>query len=124
MKAEVASAKALGGACLAFDTWPHLGTPKLGSVQPGSIEAYYMLAAYCFEAARKMEYCFKATKGYALKADKALAAEIKRDNEAVVKAGPGWEGIAKKSEEILRRLIGEVAPEHERLLKAATAKKR
>ena len=107
---------ALGGACLAFDWIQIKNKSKLDSVTPGSVEAYYMLAAYVFDLVRKHEYVFKATREFALRADPKLAAEIKRDNESLDALSGKWEAAARKAEEIMLRLYREVGEEHERLL--------
>jgi hypothetical protein len=110
---------ALGGICLGVDSVQHASRPKLASVKPGSVEGFYMLAAFCFDAARKMEYIFKATREFGLAADQALAAEIKRDNDAVKEAGGSegyWKETAERLEEIIIRLYKEVGREHEQLL--------
>jgi len=107
---------ALGGIALAAD-WPQIrNRSKLKSVEPGSVDAYYMLAAYVFDLTRKLEYVYKAARPFVLQADPALAAEIKRDNEALDALGTKWKAIAEKAEEILLRLYGEIGAEHETLL--------
>jgi hypothetical protein len=110
---------ALGGIAITADSIPRLWRPKLASVEPGSVDAYYMLATYCFVIARKLEYFYKATREFALKADPALAAEIKRDNEAIhaiLASGPEWKAAAEKAEEQMIRLCREIGKEHEELL--------
>ena len=110
---------ALGGICLGVNGTQHTVGPKLGSVEAGSREEIYMLAAFCFDAARKMEYIFKATRGFALEADPELAQEIKRDNDAVKRAAGAekdWKKTAEALEQVIIRLYSEVGAEHERLL--------
>lgn len=115
---------ALGGACLAFDWIQIKHRSKLDSVKPGSIDAYYMLAAYVFDLARKHEYVYKAAREFALQADPALAAEIKRDNEALDAVAGKWEAAARKAEEIMLRLYREVGEEHEKLLNRVAAQRK
>lgn len=115
---------ALGGACLALDWIQIKRRSKLDSVTPGSIEAYYMLAAYVFDLARKNEYVYKATREFALRADPKLAAEIKRDNEALDALSGKWEAAARKAEDIMLRLYGEIGEEHERLLNQVAEQRR
>ncbi len=51
----------LGALCAASDSPMRKTTKKLESVEAGSVEAFYMVAAYCFDLQRKMEYICKAT---------------------------------------------------------------
>ena len=106
----------LGDICLAVDSWPFRQRSKLGSVGDSAEARFYMLATYCFDAARKLEYVFKATKPYALMANRELAREIKRDNEAIAAAGEDWKAMAQATEKVLIRLLGEITREHDELL--------
>ncbi|HVH10221.1 MAG TPA: hypothetical protein VM736_10520 [Gemmatimonadales bacterium] len=110
----------LGSIAIAVDTWPMKTSPKLESVGTDPERRFYMLAAYCFEAARKLEYVYKATRRYALEADPALAAEIKRDNEAVSAASGDWKRTAETTEKILLRLLGEITEEHQTIVNLVT----
>lgn len=107
---------ALGAIALAADDWPQMLGPKLKSVEGNPEARDYLLAAYCFDAARKFEYIYKATKRYALEADPELAAEIKRDNEAMAKVHGNWKATAETAEGILLRLLGEILREHKTIL--------
>jgi hypothetical protein len=83
-----------------------------------------MLAAFCFDAARKMEYIYKATRRFAEEADPALARQILADNEAVQKAGGpkgSWKPTAEALEKIVLRLYNEIGQEHDRLLRQVAA---
>lgn len=113
----------LGDVCLAVDSWPFRQRSKLGSVGDSPDARFYMLATYCFDAARKLEYVFKATKAYALKANPELAREIKRDNEAIAAAGEDWKAMAYAAEKVLLRLLGEIMREHEELLNRVAGQK-
>lgn len=111
---------ALGTMCLAVDSVQHTKRAKLASVQPGSVEGFYMLAAFCFDAARKMEYIYKATRRFAEQADPKLAQQVLMDNEAVERAGGpkgDWKPTAEALEKIVLRLYNEIGEEHERLLR-------
>ena len=114
---------ALGSICLLVDSVQHGTSHKLASVEPGSVDGFYMLAAFCFDAARKMEYMFKATRQFAEQADPRLAREIRADNDAVKKAGGGeknyWKPTAEALEKIMLRLYNEIGNEHDRLLRDA-----
>lgn len=114
----------LGGICLAVNGVKIKRKSKLKSVEPGSIDAYYMLATYAFDLARKMEYIYKATREFARRADPALAAEIKQDNDALDALGADWKASAEKAEEILLRLYQQIGEEHEKLLEQVAAKAR
>lgn len=107
---------ALGGIALAVDDIKVRLNPKLKSVEPGSVDGFYLLAAYVFDVARKLEYVYKATRVFALQADPALAAQIQRDNKAIEATGMRWKEAAEKAEEILLRLYREIGEEHEQLL--------
>lgn len=108
-----------GSICVVVDGIQKTGTPKLDSVKPNSVDAFYMLAAISFDLYRKMEYIFKATREFGLRADSTLAREVLRDNESISDAGTSWEAIARKTEEIMLRLYREIYEDHERLLKQA-----
>jgi acyl-CoA reductase-like NAD-dependent aldehyde dehydrogenase len=106
----------LGSIGIAVDSWPRTSTPKLASVGNDPEQRFYLLATYCFDAARKLEYVYKATRRYALEADPALAAEIKQDNEALSAARKDWKQSAETAERILLRLLEETAEDHEKIL--------
>jgi len=115
---------ALGSICLLIDSVQHTRNPKLASVEPGSVKGFYMLAALCFDAARKMEYMFKATRQFAEAADPALAREVLNDNEAVKKAAGrdgDWQKTAEALETIVLRLYNQVGEDHDRLLRRIAA---
>jgi hypothetical protein len=117
--------RALGSICVIADGSMKHNTPKLKSVQPGSVEAYYMVAAFCFDLARKMDYVFKATEKFAEHADRDLAREIKRDNQSLYdERVVDWKEFAERAEEVLLRLYSEIHERHEALLERAAAKKR
>jgi hypothetical protein len=115
---------ALGAIALAVDDWPDMLSPKLKSVEGNPELRDYMLAAYCFDTARKLEYVYKATRRYALEADPELAAEIKRDNEALAKTRGNWKATAETAEGILLRLLGDIIPEHKAILDLASRHKK
>jgi hypothetical protein len=94
-------------------------TPKLSTVRPGSADFDFMLATFCFDLARRLNYAFKATRGFAAYADPALASEVLKDNEAINREGLTWEQRARAAEEIMLRTTGEIEAEHDRLLREA-----
>jgi|SRR5882724_6045114 len=114
----------LGAICLAVDGVQIRRASKLKSVKPGSVDGFYMLATYAFDLARKMEYVYKATREFARQADPKLAAEIKRDNDALDALGTDWKARAEKAEEIILRLYNEIGEEHEKLLEQVAGKGR
>lgn len=116
--------RALGSICLIVDGSQHHGTPKLASVEPGSVEAYYMLAAFCFDLARKLDYVFKATKAFAEHADADLAREVKKDYDYMYDLGvETWKERAERAEKVLLRLYNEIAKDHEVLLTKAAGRR-
>jgi hypothetical protein len=115
--------RALGNICIIADGSMKHSTSKLQSVQPGSVEAYYMVAAFCFDLARKMDYVFKATEGFAEHADRDLAREVKRDNNSLYQEREvDWKTLAERAEGILLRLYNEIHERHEDLLNRAARK--
>jgi len=115
--------RALGSICLLADSIPRKTMPKL-TVEPGSKEGFYMLAAYCFNLSRKMEYVFKATREFGREADSALAREIKTTGDAIYGSPhTSWQEIAEKEEGALLRLFKEIEAEHDKLLNAAAGRR-
>jgi hypothetical protein len=114
---------ALGNLCIIVDGSQQHETRKLDSVEPGSVEAYYMVAAFCFDLARKLDYVFKATKAFADHADGDLAREVKADYDVLYdRRVKTWKERAERAEEVLLRLYDEVAKDHDRLLERAARK--
>jgi hypothetical protein len=108
--------RALGSVCLIMDRPITMPKRKLDVLRPGSDESYYMLAAYCFDAARKMEYVFKALKPFAERGDPNLAKEIKDHNDQLNAPGLTWEQRANLAESIMIDLFGQIGAEHNALL--------
>lgn len=97
---------------------------KLKSVKIGSDEAYYMLAAFCFDLSRKLNYLFRATQEFAPKADPELAQLFMEDNEAINEDGLTWEERAQRAEAIMLRSVGELGEQHERVLREVAGRRR
>ncbi len=95
---------------------------KLASVQPNSEEGFYMLATYCFDLQRKMEYLFKATQEYAGQARPALAKQIKAHNDSIHADGISWQERAKRAQAAMIQLYLEVRADHEKALSGAARK--
>ena len=115
---------ALGTMALAADSVQHAKSAKLASVEAGSVDGFYMLAAFCFDAARKMEYFYKAARRFAEQGDPMLAQEIRNDNDAVKAAGGTkgyWKPTAEALEKIVLRLYNEIGEEHDRVLRQVAA---
>ena len=91
--------------------------PPGGPVKPNTEEGFYLLATFCFDLERKMEYLYRATRAFALKGDPALARELLADQESFNGDGLTWKERARRSEARLRELQRLVGPEHERLLR-------
>jgi hypothetical protein len=89
---------------------------KLDAVKPRSDDAFFMLAAFCFDLSRKMNYFFRATREFGLEADPDLARLVLEDNEAINANGLTWEERARAAEAIMIRSVYELGEEHERLL--------
>ena len=94
-------------------------TDKLGSVEVGTPEAYYMLATYCFDLTRKLEYLVKVARPFAEHIPPELAHEILEDNDAINAKGLTWEERAKVAEKIMLRLHREAGDGAERSLNEA-----
>ena len=95
---------------------------KLNSVSIGSPESYYMLAAFCFDLSRKVNYMFRATRDFALEADPELAQLMINDNHAINQEGLTWEQRARIAEQIMLRSVTELGEQHERALQAVAAR--
>lgn len=116
--------RALGTICLDVDGSQQHEEPKLKSVKPGSDEAFYMLAAFCFDLARKLDYVFKATRAFADYADRDLAGEVKADYDYLYdRRLKTWRERAERAEEVLLRLYREIGKEHEALLTRAASRR-
>ena len=98
-------------------------TQKLDSVSVGSPESYYMLAAFCFDLSRKVNYMFRATRDFALQADPELAQLMIEDNNAINQEGLTWEQRARIAEQIMLRSVAELGDQHERALQAVAARR-
>jgi hypothetical protein len=88
-----------------------------GPVRPNTEEGFYLLATFCFDLERKMEYLYRATRAFALQGNPAIARELLADQESFNVEGLTWKERAKRSEARLRELQRKFGPEHERLLR-------
>ena len=64
-----------------------------------------MVATFCFDLQRKLEYLCKATLEYESRMDSGLAREILADNEALQADGLSWKQRAELAEEIMLRTV-------------------
>ena len=94
-------------------------TDKMASVTVGTPEAFFMLATYCFDLTRKLNYLIKVARPFAEHIPADLAAEILEHNDAINAQGLTWEARAKIAQDIMLGLYGEGGDEPERLLKQA-----
>jgi hypothetical protein len=111
---------ALGAMAIIVDQIPKMTSNKLKGIKPGSDESFYLLAAYCFNLSRKLEYFFLAAREYGLDADRAVVQRLKRDRDELARAGSEWRAIAEKEEELMRRLYDEIKDDYEALWKRVT----
>jgi len=104
---------ALGAMAIIVDQIPKMSSNKLKGIKPGSDEAFYLLAAYCFNLSRKLEYFFLALREYAPEAERAVVQRLQRDREELVKVGSEWKSIAEKEEELMRRIFDEIKDDYD-----------
>ena len=81
-----------------------------------------MLATYCFDLMRKLNYLIKVARPFAEHIPADLAAEILKHNEAINASDLSWEQRAKKAQDIMLGLYAEGGDEPERLLKQAAGR--
>jgi hypothetical protein len=97
----------------------HGRTEKLASVEVGSADSVYMIAAFCFDLFRRMQYMYKLAQPFADQIPPEIAQEILADHEAMNAEGLDWRGRAEQAEAIMLRLHGELAEQWERNLRRA-----
>lgn len=84
-----------------------------------SDEFLYMLATFCFDLSRRMDYLWKATKGFAGQTSQELAREVLKDSEAINAPDLLWKQRAERAEQIMLRLAAEIGEEHDRAVREA-----
>jgi hypothetical protein len=94
-------------------------TPKLASVEIGSPDSVYMVAAFCFDLFRRMQYMYKLAQPFADLIPPETAREILADHESMNADGLTWRERAERGEQIMLRLHGELADEWERNIRRA-----
>jgi hypothetical protein len=115
---------ALGNMAIICEKSTSTRRAKLGSVKIGSDESYYMLAAFCFDLSRKMNYLYRAAREFASEADPTLAQQVIADNDAINAQGLSWEQRARAAEAIMLRTVEELTDEHEQVLRKVAVKSR
>ena len=90
-------------------------------VKPGSEEAFYLLATYCFDLQRKMEYLYRAARVFGLRGDPAFARDLLNDERRINRAGLTWKQRAQQAEARMLELQREIGREHLELLKRVAA---
>ena len=113
---------AIGNIAITTESSTTHKSPKLESVKVGSPESYYMLAAFCFDLSRKVNYLFRGTRDFASEADQELARLLIQDNDAIYEPGLTWEERARRAEAIMLRSVDELTEEHERVLHEVAGK--
>jgi hypothetical protein len=94
-------------------------TRKLTSVEMGSADSVYMVAAFCFDLFRRMQYMYKLAQPFAELIPPESAREILADHESMNAEGLSWRERAERGEEIMLRLHAELAEEWERNIRRA-----
>ena len=89
-------------------------TKKLESVEVGTPDSFYLLATYCFDLSRKLQYLSKAARPFADRVPPDLEQEIREDTQRIDGLDP-WKERAEEAERIMLRL-------HEELEQAAAAR--
>lgn len=97
----------------------HGRTAKLASVEVGSPDSVYMVAAFCFDLFRRLQYMYKLAQPFADQIPPEIAREILADHETMNAEGMSWRDRAEQAEAIMLRLHGELADEWERNLRRA-----
>lgn len=91
-------------------------------VRPNTQEGYFLLATYVFDLERKMEYFYRATRGFAPKGDPATARELLADEDSINGDGLTWKERAKRAEARMLELQRQIGPEHLRVLREVASK--
>jgi hypothetical protein len=114
---------------IAIDGLPIHTSPKLASVEPDQTEAYYLLATYCFDLQRKMQYLYRILNRLAHRvADQGLeddrlreiARELLADEERLNGPGMTWRQRAEGMERRMIELHAAIEKDREELLKRFT----
>jgi hypothetical protein len=113
-------AEALAGMYIISDNGLKRSSAKLRQgVGPGDPEGFYMLAAYCFDLARRFYYLTELTAPFRASASDEFRGRVSRENDYIQGGdGDSWESRAKRAEELLLRYAGsEAAREHDAFMR-------
>lgn len=112
--------EALGSIALAANDVIKHGSPKLRDYDSPDTQLW-MVTAYVFDLARKMEFIYRATRRFAKqgKADPELARLIKEQNDVLHDPNLSWEDTARELEKMMIGMFTEHQTEHEELLERA-----
>jgi hypothetical protein len=106
----------LGNVCIATSSNPTRKTPKLRAARPGSEEAYYMLAAFCFDLTRKVKYIFDATKEFGIYADPAFKQRALAATEAINDSSlTTWKQRAELAETLMHEMYDATSSDYAEL---------
>lgn len=94
----------------------HAASPSAPAT-PGSEEAFYLLATFCFDLQRKMEYLFKTTRAFGEQGDAELARDLLADQLYINEPGLTWKQRAFRAEARMLELRREIGDDHRDLLK-------
>ena len=98
----------LGTLCVGVRPPPKGLTPKLASLAGEKLpESFYLLAAYCFDAQRKLLYLSKVALPFAESIPPDLARQIQQDTERINQPDT-WRQRAQEAEEVMLRLQREI----------------
>ena len=101
----------LGTLCLGTRPPPKGLSPKLASIAEEKLpESFYLLAAYCFDAQRKLLYLSKVARPFAAAIPPDLARQIQLDTERINQPDT-WKQRAQEAEEVMLRLQRELDPD-------------
>lgn len=102
--------------------WRELSARRPGGpVKAGTLEAFYLLATYCFDLQRKMEYLYKATRAFGPLGDPAVARQLLEDERRVNAPGITWKQRALRAEARMLELQREIGREHLELLRSVAS---
>ena len=96
----------------------HKDTQSKLDIPLHSDDFLYMLATFCFDLSRRMDYLWKATSGFAGQASQNLAREVLKDSEAI-NAPADWKQRAERAHEIMIRLAGDTDAGHAEAIRKA-----
>jgi hypothetical protein len=109
MHNENTTIEAVLGTLSAGTTPPPKGlTEKLASVKVGEPESFYMLATYCFDLSRKLQYLSKAARPFMEHIPADLEQEIEKDTQQINGPNMSWKDRAEVAEKIMLRLHDEL----------------